>query len=92
MYQEYHMDVEPRSIWKIAPELSPRQKAKPPFLAMEAGKFYARAEYFTVRRDKNDKLLLFTVSGAGRIYTGRKTISLKAGRRDDDRLPQIPSL
>ena len=79
MYQEYHMDVEPRSIWKIAPELSPRQKAKPPFLAVEAGKFYARAEYFTVCRDKNDKLLLFTVSGAGRIYTEEKQYLLKAG-------------
>lgn len=78
MYQEYHMDVEPQSVWKIAPEVF-RPGPRPPFLAVEAGKFYARQGYFTVRRDKNDKLLLFTVSGTGRIYTEEKQYLLKAG-------------
>ncbi len=79
VYQEYNMDVETRSIWRIAPELPFRQGPRPPFVVVEAGKFYAGKNYYTVRRDKNDKLLLFTISGTGRVYTENKQYLLKAG-------------
>ncbi len=70
MYLDYNLDIEKKSVWKIA---HPAQGAAPfPFTVNEAGIFYAKPGYFTQRAEKNDYLLVFTAAGTGELsYLGR---------------------
>ena len=77
MFLNYNLDIDEKSIWKIA---NPVALADPfPFSVNEVGVFYAKENYFTQRSEKNDYLLLFTTAGEGELSYGGQTLRLVKG-------------
>ena len=73
----YNMDVEERSLWlRATPGAAVLAQ---PFYCTEAGHFYARSRFATVRTDKESYLLFYTVAGAGLIEQGAQQVELPAG-------------
>lgn len=69
MFQDYNLDVEKRSVWRIAHPTPGAHKY--PFIVNESGVFYARKNFYTKRYAKNDFQILYTVSGAAQLeYDG----------------------
>lgn len=65
MYLDYNLDIGTNSVWKIAHYAS--DIGHFPFSINESGVFFAKEQYYTRRHEKNDYLILYTVSGAGEL-------------------------
>ena len=77
MFLDYNLDIEEKSIWKIA---NPVALAAPfPFTVNEIGVFYANADFFTKRSGKNDYQLLFTTAGVGELSYKDQTWRMERG-------------
>ncbi len=74
----YNLDIEQGSLWLRATpgELALAQ----PFYCTEAGIFYAREHFSTVRDYKDSYLLFFTLEGKGVISQGDSTVCLEPGQ------------
>ena len=74
----YNLDIDDNSLWLRA---TPSEFAlKQPFCCTEAGIFYAR-EHFNTIRDKKDSCLIFlTLEGCGIITQGNTTVKLGPGK------------
>lgn len=77
MFLQYNLDIKESSVWKMAS--SRQEEVAPPFSITEIGHFYANNGYFTVRENKPDYLLIFTVSGTGLLSYGNSKCMLSRG-------------
>lgn len=67
----------PESVWHT---LTPNAAAlSMPFCITEAGHFYAMESYLVERRRHESHLLLYTVSGSGRLITQDAELTLTPG-------------
>ena len=67
----------PESVWHT---LTPNAAAlSMPFCITEAGHFYAAESYLVERRRHESHLLLYTVSGSGRLITQDAELTLTPG-------------
>lgn len=70
VFLDYNLNVEPRSVWKIAPGAAESERY--PFLVNECGVFYANPGFYTKRYAKDDYQILYTASGAAQMeYAGK---------------------
>lgn len=74
----YCLDLTDKSQWSVsAPSIS---RPLFPFSASEAGLFYAGPRYFTERSEKDNYLLLFTLTGKGKVHTSNADFELTSGQ------------
>lgn len=68
------LSIEPRSIWLSAtPDLSSPFGG---FAVTEIGHFYANHDYYTIRDQRKEYLLLYTLSGEGTLHYNDKDFTL----------------
>lgn len=77
MFLDYNLNIEPRSVWKIAHHTA--ESARYPFLVNESGVFYAKPGFYTKRYAKDDYQILYTASGAAQMEYAGKTWRLTEG-------------
>ena len=74
----YNLDIEPGSLWL---RTTPSEFAlAQPFYCTEAGVFYAREHFNTVRDYKDAWLLFFTIDGCGVVRQNDTTVKLRPGQ------------
>lgn len=74
----YNLDIEKGSLWL---RCTPSEFAlKQPFTCTEAGIFYARKKFNTIRDSKDSCLLFLTLEGCGIITQNDTTVRLTPGR------------
>ena len=74
----YNLDIEPGSLWLRA---TPGEFAlSQPFFCTEAGIFYAREQFNTIRDFKDSYLLFCTIEGCGIINQSDVTVHLRPGQ------------
>lgn len=74
----YNLDIDEGSLWLRA---TPSEFAlKQPFCCTEAGIFYAREHFNTIRDSKDSCLIFLTLEGCGIITQGNTTVKLTPGK------------
>ncbi|MCR4950225.1 MAG: AraC family transcriptional regulator [Solobacterium sp.] len=75
---KYTLDIEDSSLWLRS---TPADFAlKQPFCCTEAGIFYAREHFNTIRDSKDSCLIFLTIAGCGQITQNGVTVKLPAGK------------
>lgn len=74
----YNLDIEERSVWlRTTPGAAALAQ---PYYCTEAGLFWGRQRFATVRSNKDSYLFFYTLSGAGLIEQGGSRIELRPGQ------------
>lgn len=74
----YNLDIGENSVWLRA---TPSEFAlRQPFCCTEAGLFYAREQFHTIRDSKDSCLIFLTVEGCGIIHQNGTTVRLTPGK------------
>lgn len=75
--QKYEENIEENSLWITATPSAATLSL--PFYIMEAGHFFARADYELKRETHNSFLLLYTIQGEGKLFSGDISLQLPPG-------------